>query len=48
LVAFAAPDDPLFVQLKEIVGPTHAVPRAILPEAKTVIAYFLPFKEFIL
>lgn len=45
LVAFAAADDPLFAQLKEIVGPTHAGPRELLPEAKTVIAYFLPFEE---
>ncbi len=43
LIAYAAADDPLFVRLKEIVSPSHALPQDFLPEARTVITYFLPF-----
>ncbi len=43
LVGFADAADPLFQELKEAVSPSHAVPRDILTEAQTVIAFFLPF-----
>lgn len=45
LVGFASADDPLFSQVSEIVGPEHIQPKDILPEAKTVVAFFLPFSE---
>ena len=45
LVGFAAADDPLFARLKEIVGPEHVHPTDILPEAKTVVAFFIPFAK---
>jgi epoxyqueuosine reductase QueG len=45
LVGFAAANDPLFNDLRTVVGPTHAVPADILAEAKTVIAFFLPFPK---
>ncbi len=45
LVAFASVDDPLFLKLEEWVRPSHATPRDLLPSAKTVIAYFLPFDK---
>jgi epoxyqueuosine reductase QueG len=45
IVGFASADDPLFVRLKEVVRPTHALPRDLLPNGNTVIAYFLPFGE---
>ena len=45
LVAYADADDQMFSVLKEVVGPTHALPRDFLPGAKTVIAYFLPFEK---
>ncbi len=45
LVAFASAQDPLFPKLKEWVRPSHALPRDLLPTAKTVIAYFLPFEN---
>jgi len=31
--------------LKEIVGPEHVHPTNILPEAKTVVAFFIPFAK---
>lgn len=43
LVAFSSAHDPKFVQLKEIVGPWHCLPVDFLPEAESVISYFIPF-----
>jgi epoxyqueuosine reductase QueG len=43
LVAYASADDPLFPQLKQIVRATHATPQELLPGARSVIAWFLPF-----
>jgi epoxyqueuosine reductase QueG len=45
IVGFASADDPLFDRLKEVVRPTHATPEDLLPGAKSVIAYFLPFSK---
>ncbi|MEM5788087.1 MAG: epoxyqueuosine reductase [Syntrophobacteraceae bacterium] len=44
LVACASACDPLFETLKEVVDPSHATPRDILPEARSVIVFFLPFR----
>lgn len=35
------------MKLKEIVSPTHALPYDFLPEAKTVVTYFIPFDDAI-
>ncbi len=43
LVRFAAADDPLFAQLKTAVSATHSLPQDLLKNARTVIAFFLPF-----
>ncbi|MBQ4093135.1 MAG: epoxyqueuosine reductase [Firmicutes bacterium] len=32
-------------QLKELVHPDHDMPQNVLPGAKTIIAYFMPFRE---
>lgn len=45
LVRFAAADDPLFEELKIAVVSSHAVPRDLLPNAQTVISFFLPFSK---
>ena len=45
LVAYARADDPLFAMLKQVISPTHALPRDFLAEARTVITYFLPFTD---
>jgi len=47
LVGFASAEDTLFKELKKAVSPTHALPAELLPGAGTVVAYFLPFEEFI-
>ena len=43
LVAFADAADPLFAQLKKIVVRTHALPGDVLPGARTVVCWFVPF-----
>ena len=43
LVGVADAQDPAFLQLKEAVSPTHALPTDILPSARSVISYFVPF-----
>lgn len=45
LVGFAAASDPLFAEIRRLVGPHHWLPTEILPEAKSVICYYLPFTK---
>lgn len=45
LTAFADAGDPLFRRLKEVIGPSHCLPGDLLPDARTVIVYFLPFDK---
>lgn len=45
LVGFASAQDPLFRELKTIIGPHHLLPEDLLPEAQTVVAFFIPFGE---
>jgi epoxyqueuosine reductase QueG len=43
LVRFASATDPLFMKLKTVVRPTHAMPTDLLDGAATVVVFFLPF-----
>lgn len=43
LVGFAAAGDPRFADLRRVAAPTHMVPEDMLPEARSVVAFFLPF-----
>jgi len=45
LVGFAVADDPRFLRLREIAEPTHLVPGDLLPAARSVVSFFLPFAE---
>lgn len=45
LVGFARAEDPLFIELKKAVGPGHLLPEDILPEAASVVAFFVPFTK---
>jgi len=45
LVGFASADDPLFLKLREVVQPKHALPGDLLPAAQTAVAFFLPFES---
>ena len=43
LVAFASAQDPRYEELKTVIGPWHSLPTDFLPEARSVISYFIPF-----
>ncbi len=43
LVAFASADDPRFLQLREVVHPSHMLPHDLVPDAHSVVSFFLPF-----
>ncbi len=45
LVGFASADDPIFNDMKIIIGPHQMHPKEIFPEAKTVVSFFLPFEK---
>jgi epoxyqueuosine reductase QueG len=45
LVGYAAADDGIFRELKAVASPQHFLPRELLPEARTVVAFFLPFQR---
>lgn len=47
LVGFAAASDPLFENSRRAVSPTHALPGDLLPGARTVIVWFVPFERSI-
>jgi epoxyqueuosine reductase len=48
LVGFGNPENPLFMQLKTIVDNDHLLPEDFLPGAKSVVSFFIPFKEDII
>ncbi len=43
LVGFAPANHPGFGELKRAVGPEHLLPHDLLPGARSVVAFFLPF-----
>jgi epoxyqueuosine reductase QueG len=43
LVGFAAAGDPRFADLRRVAAPTHMMPEDVLPDARSVVAFFLPF-----
>ncbi|HAQ39387.1 MAG TPA: 4Fe-4S ferredoxin [Clostridiales bacterium] len=49
LIGFASAKDPLFSDFKDsqVIGPQFIIPIDWLPEAETVISYFLPFSKAI-
>jgi len=47
LVRFAAADDPRFLDLRRLVEPTHMLPNDLLPGARSVVAFFLPFARWV-
>ena len=45
ICGFSAADDPRYKELKTVIGPWHCLPTELLPEAKTVISYYVPFTK---
>jgi epoxyqueuosine reductase QueG len=44
LIVNISADHPQFENLQEVVHPTHKLPKDLLPSARSVISFFLPFK----
>ncbi len=47
LVRFVAADDPRFLDLRRVVDPSHMLPHDLLPGARSVVAFFLPFARWV-
>lgn len=45
IVGFSSAEDPLYMELKNIVGYHHLLPQDILEDARTVVSFFLPFSR---
>lgn len=45
LVGFADSENALFYLYREMIDENHLIPKDILPGAKTVVSYFIPFTE---
>ena len=45
IIGFASAKNPIFLQLKQVVLQDHKLPQELLKNAKTIIAYFIPFNE---
>ena len=45
LIGYASASDPIFDEMKKIIGTHHLHPQEIFPEAKTVVSFFLPFEK---
>lgn len=43
LLAAASAEDPLFSELRAVVAPDHAMPSDLLPGARSVLVFFIPF-----
>lgn len=45
LVAFSDADNKQYVELKKLIGDWHKTPKEFLPDAQSVISYFVPFTK---
>jgi len=45
LIAFASAANPGFARLRGVVTPQHFLPEQLLPGARSVVSFFLPFAE---
>lgn len=48
IIGFADANDPMFLELKEIISLSHALPTDFITDAKSVIVFFLPFQDEII
>jgi epoxyqueuosine reductase QueG len=47
LVGYVAADDPRFLELRRVAEPNHMVPQELLPGARSVVSFFLPFAPWV-
>lgn len=45
IVSYSSADDSRYIDLKQLIGIWHALPTELLPDAKSVISYFVPFTK---
>jgi epoxyqueuosine reductase QueG len=45
VVGYASADDPIFDEMKKIIGSHHLHPKEVFFETKTVVSFFLPFEK---
>ena len=45
LIGFADAWHPYIQNLPQLISPTHELPQNILPDARTIIAYYVPFTK---
>jgi epoxyqueuosine reductase QueG len=45
IIGFASAENSLFDQYKKIIRSSHATPKELLPGAKSVVVYFIPFEK---
>ena len=43
IIGFLSADDPDFANLEQLAGGSHLMPEELLPEARSVVSFFLPF-----
>jgi len=48
VIGFAAADDPRFAELRRLIGPKVLLPEDLLPGARTVVSFFLPFERSVI
>ena len=48
LIAYVAAEDPRFGELRTVVHESHMLPSDLLPGAKSVVSFFLPFAPWVL
>jgi epoxyqueuosine reductase len=47
LVGFVPADDLRFLQLRSVAEPSHMLPHDLLPSARSVVSFFLPFARWV-
>lgn len=47
IIGFSSAKDNRYSELKEIIGDWHLTPTELLPDAESVISYFVPFTELV-
>ncbi|AOT69482.1 epoxyqueuosine reductase [Geosporobacter ferrireducens] len=45
IIGIASAADPMFSDLKDLISTSHALPSDFISDAKSIIAFFLPFSE---
>lgn len=45
VIGFANADDYMFLELKNLISPSHALPSDFIDNAKSIIVFFIPFEQ---